>query len=279
MNILHLKTSSWCQALRDTRSVCRVDLRGLSGRFPTPAGWDSGVRRLPEHLVYYFSEHGARAEIDGIFSRCPPGSCCWIYPGTRFRFFAGDAPPPLLYRFRFSVRRNHRGLAPAGRFIRMEEAGGAFPTIQHLLREGTRKDEWSDERVRALLALFSLELFSSRKKDRRRGPLTPAQQESLREFMDTRPAGPGSSPSPHDLARVVGLSPDYFTRNFRRTYGISPRSWLLRQRLRHAAVLLDESTLRIGEVAERLGYKNLYLFSRQFRAFHGLSPRAWRQRE
>jgi AraC-like DNA-binding protein len=277
-SIHHLSESSWCRALRDDKTTCRVDLRGVSGRFLTPAGWDTGTLCLGEHLVYYFSERGALAEIDGVTRRCPQDACCWIYPGTRFRFTAASALPPLIYRFRFSVRRR-RTLAPRGRFALMREAGEAFKTLEELLREGLRRDAWSNERIRSLLLLFSVGMFSSREKSLPRSSLTVFQQEELRAFVASRQGAPGPPLTPRELARVAGLSPDYFARHFRRTYGVSPRRWILQERLRHAAVLLDESAIRVSEVVERLGYENPHLFSRQFKAFHGLSPRAWRQRE
>ncbi|MFA7342661.1 MAG: AraC family transcriptional regulator [Terrimicrobiaceae bacterium] len=277
-SILHLGEASWCRALRDNRTVCRVDLRGVSGRFLTPRRWDTGTLRLNEHLVYYFSEHGALAEVNGVACPCPQGTCCWIYPGSRFRFTSRDGQPSLIYRFRFSARRGRSALAPRGRFVLRKDAGAAFKTIEDLLREGMRRDTWSGERIRSLLMLFSIEMFSSRSPGSSRGVLTLFQQEKLRAFIESRHGVPTPPPGPRDLARVAGLSPDYFARHFRQTYGVSPRRWILQERLRHAAVLLDESTIRVGEVAERLGYANYHLFSRQFKAFHGLSPRAWRRR-
>ncbi len=48
---LHLKEAAWCRALRAARTACRVDLRGVSGRFLTHEGWDTGALRLGEHLA------------------------------------------------------------------------------------------------------------------------------------------------------------------------------------------------------------------------------------
>jgi AraC-like DNA-binding protein len=78
------------------------------------------------------------------------------------------------------------------------------------------------------------------------------------------------------LAKAAGLSLDYFTRVFHRSHGLSPRQWLVQQRLSYAVVLLQETPLRIGEIAQRLGYANPHLFSRQFSAFFGRSPRSFR---
>jgi AraC family transcriptional regulator len=83
--------------------------------------------------------------------------------------------------------------------------------------------------------------------------------------------------SPADVARVVGLSSDYFTRVFRRTFGVPPRAWLLQRRIRHAANQLADTSLSVSELAYRLGYDDPCLFSRQFKSVMGASPRSFRK--
>jgi len=85
---------------------------------------------------------------------------------------------------------------------------------------------------------------------------------------------PAARPQPAELARALGLSPTWFARLFRRTYGCAPRAWLVRQRIGHAAERL-QSAASIGAVASEFGYADLFLFSRQFRAVLGSSPRRW----
>jgi AraC-like DNA-binding protein len=85
-------------------------------------------------------------------------------------------------------------------------------------------------------------------------------------------------PTPTDLAAVLRLSPDYFSRIFRRTFGVSPRKWLVRERVGQAAVrLLDAPELTISEVAYEFGYEDIFLFSRQFKAVTGRSPSSYRR--
>jgi AraC-like DNA-binding protein len=43
--------------------------------------------------------------------------------------------------------------------------------------------------------------------------------------------------------------------------------------------LLSQSALTISEVADRLGYRDVFFFSRQFKQHNGLSPRQFRARE
>ncbi|MEU0002630.1 AraC family transcriptional regulator [Streptomyces microflavus] len=79
-----------------------------------------------------------------------------------------------------------------------------------------------------------------------------------------------------DLAMLAGLSPDYFSRAFRLTFGVSPRTWIVRSRVQHAARLLSEQSMSVAEVARACGYNDPYLFSRQFKSIMGTAPRDYR---
>src|SRR5690606_6844081 len=89
-----------------------------------------------------------------------------------------------------------------------------------------------------------------------------------------------SWPTPAQLAKQLRLSHDYFARRFAATFGMSPRSWLVQQRVSHGAYRLVDTNLTISEVAAELGYDDPFLFSRQFKQVMGQSPRDYRrQRE
>jgi len=79
---------------------------------------------------------------------------------------------------------------------------------------------------------------------------------------------------PIELARHVNLVPEYFARLFKRTFGIAPRTWLIREKMKSAAILLLESNLPVGEIALRLGHRDIAMFSKQFKMIHDQSPRS-----
>ena len=79
------------------------------------------------------------------------------------------------------------------------------------------------------------------------------------------------------LARAVSLSPDHFSRLFRKLKGITPREFILRARIESAQDLLRSSNHSIGRIAEILGYSDVYFFSRQFKEKVGVSPSEFRK--
>lgn len=80
------------------------------------------------------------------------------------------------------------------------------------------------------------------------------------------------------LARSAGLSAYHFLRTFQRLTGVTPHQFVLRTRLRAAAVRLATSPERIIEVALESGFADVSNFNRAFRHEFGASPRAYRAR-
>ncbi|WP_309398453.1 helix-turn-helix transcriptional regulator [Cerasicoccus maritimus] len=79
-----------------------------------------------------------------------------------------------------------------------------------------------------------------------------------------------------DLANELGLSDAQCSREVSRLMGNSFKKLLQLERLKRAAILLQYSELRVGEVAQRVGFGDPYHFNRIFKVQYGSSPGAWR---
>ena len=79
------------------------------------------------------------------------------------------------------------------------------------------------------------------------------------------------------LARDAGLSLYHFLRTFQHVTGVTPHQFILRARLREAAMRLAERG-RILDVALDCGFGDLSNFNHAFRAEFGVSPRVFRSR-
>jgi AraC-like DNA-binding protein len=79
-----------------------------------------------------------------------------------------------------------------------------------------------------------------------------------------------------DLARVAGLSPAHFSREFRRTFGESPHQYLLTRRLERAAALLRNTDRPVTDICFAVGLTSLGSFSTTFGRVYGMSPSAYR---
>jgi len=80
-----------------------------------------------------------------------------------------------------------------------------------------------------------------------------------------------------EIARSVGISPDYLTDCFRQEMAVTPITYLRRYRIRQACELLKNSDLSITQVAMAVGFSESAHFSRTFHREIGLTPRAYRR--
>jgi AraC-like DNA-binding protein/mannose-6-phosphate isomerase-like protein (cupin superfamily) len=79
-----------------------------------------------------------------------------------------------------------------------------------------------------------------------------------------------------DLAALVSVSPSYLFRMFRKRVGVTPLSYRNLVRIEKAKLLLLDRSLKVEEVAERVGFMDVKYFSRVFRKLAGRSPRCFR---
>ncbi len=90
-------------------------------------------------------------------------------------------------------------------------------------------------------------------------------------------AVPGDIWSLEKMSAEAGLSQHHFLRTFEAVVGITPNQFLLRTRLREAALRLAVPDERVVNVAFDCGFGDVSNFNRAFRREFGGSPRAYRR--
>lgn len=81
-----------------------------------------------------------------------------------------------------------------------------------------------------------------------------------------------------EAARACHVTPEYFSRLFRKHAGQTAQEFLARLRVNHAAKLLQLSNITVKAAGEAVGFDDPYHFSRVFRSIHGIAPRDFRKK-
>jgi AraC-like DNA-binding protein len=139
----------------------------------------------------------------------------------------------------------------------------------------TSADRSSCEELAIQLAARVLQLESGFERNHTGAEAAPlARVSRVIRAIENDPSTPGDLAG---LARVARLSPYHFLRTFQVVTGITPHQYLLRARLRRAAVRLLSDKRNIAEIALDCGFGDLSNFNRAFRTEFGITPRMYRR--
>lgn len=126
--------------------------------------------------------------------------------------------------------------------------------------------------VLQLMAVRALETLEKRE-------IAPSTLARVTRTLRTIEREPGAAHTLETLAREARLSPYHFLRAFRQVTGVTPHQYVLRLRLREAAVRLANEPERILAIALDCGFGDVSNFNRAFRSEFGSSPRDFRRKQ
>ena len=273
---LLVSDKAWLAALVSPENRVAVDFHRIPAFYTARRGWFTEPTPFGQHLLYCVVSGSFRLREGKKEHPVEPGTLLWIPPWSSFRCWLPDERPASFFRFRLRVE-SPRGeiLARQNTPLLLQGAGAARHWIEEVVRaSGHAGGPLQNWRLRAALLGLFVEILSPQTHEASDGQLRPQQREELEKWAHRDGK---VQVTPAQLAARLGLSADYFTRLFRKTYGLSPRAWIVRERVRMAAARLLESNLNISEVAGEFGYQNIFFFSRQFKQVMGQSPNHYRR--
>ncbi len=267
MMIKPLNEHDWLAVLADPNVDLNVSIH--HGYRISPNDWDSGMRELEWNLLHLTTQGIQTMTVDGIVHSLQSGSAFLMGQGVRHQLINPDGSGN--YFIRFHVHKGPTFYRPEHWCV-LHNRIDVSAMYSRILREVDVETAYSGWGLRSAFLQVMLELFRGRS---RLGGTTfsPTEQQQINEFIVQN-----FDSSPRELADEMGMTADYFTRVFRRTYGVPPRKRILQERIRLAGLRLLETTETVQEVAFAFGYRNPYLFSRQFRNVMGMSPTEYRRR-
>jgi AraC-like DNA-binding protein len=153
--------------------------------------------------------------------------------------------------------------------------------LERMRIEGMKQQPWFRELCNALLIQGLIALLRGTGMDVLPFGGLPIQNEDTavtraKSFIDTHYA---ENLSVRDIASAVGYSPEYLTKRFGQSIGISLHAYLMRYRIERAKEMLKYEEASVKEVTFLTGFKTVHHFTRTFKEIEGIPPATWRDQE
>ena len=261
--------STWIEDIHKAKDPIDITVYGFTRCAPN---YYIAPRTLPEHLIYVVQEHSVLATFSDKQVIVEPGQIMWVpggvehcfqpaIPKTRvlvhhYRFFLPDGCPqtePLISNVNTHQRE---------RFAILHDGGSPEDPIWNIRF-----------RTSVILTLCELGEETTQHGRQEHANLNAAQRMQIMKCINDN-----LWIDPEGLAMKLDYHPAYFTRIFKQSFGIAPRTWILQQRMQRAAVMLLENDAPIQNIADDIGYQDPFIFSRQFKQIHGVSPKIYRSK-
>jgi AraC family transcriptional regulator len=107
-----------------------------------------------------------------------------------------------------------------------------------------------------------------------RGRLLAWQARKVRDYIDSHITEPVLVA---DLCALVQYSEAHFSRSFKRTFGESPHSFVVRRRVELAAEYMLTTAASLSDIALGCGFTDQAHLCKHFRQAAGQTPAAWRR--
>jgi len=239
-------------------------------------GWEWKAPPLLDYLLWYVLD-GVGVMRLGERSWDLRAGVCFIYsPGSQPHGTQDPERRLVIFGMHFDVVDQHGqvwpealGVPPPGHVVR----NSSFFTLlaQHAdtcWRRGTTAGKLqSHVFLHAMLLQIWEEAFH---------PAPSPSDLVLDQVVQAIQAEPGRRWRIAELAEQVHLSRAQFARRFQALVGRSPVHFIIQTRLERARLLIEETDMSLGQIAEVLGYQDLAFFSRQYKRYIGHSPGAGR---
>jgi AraC-like DNA-binding protein len=229
------------------------------------------------HEFHYFISGSGSFQNGRAVHRLEPGSLHASPPGLEHQVRAEDHRRPLSY---YALLVDAAGDGELAELLEALPGSGPWPRrigpswrffFAGLLEKHRSGKPQLEAAARHGLLAFLHELAAGGDPDF--GAPTDAHVEKALALMQGAIEG---SLDLESLAARLEVAPEHLVRLFTRRMGLPPMRYYGRLKIEAARAMLASTNLRVGEVADKLGFSNQFNFSRAFRREAGMSPSDWR---
>lgn len=232
--------------------------------------WARREKPIPNYDLFYVWSGEGEVEVNGTHYEAGKGSCFLFRPGDYTSATHNPQKPFVLTYIHFAV--NEPVSTVPERYRRLEDTVDFEYMLSRYVRLFLVKTYAAEQEAQLVLKSLLIQLL-------RADNQTPVEKkgsnqltEAIHEIANYIRQNPGVAHRVEDLATRAQLSPRYFSMKFKELIGLSVQNYMIRTRIERAQHLLMHAGMNVTEVADALGYRDIFFFSRQFKQYTGRSP-------
>lgn len=258
--------------------------------------WSMTANRHDHFEMVYIKKGSAIFQIEGIDVNMMPHSIVIIKPGRSHKFIVkSDVCEFIVLSFTFKTQKNeldsHVSLTDFIEYIEDEATGDYLyltlskkndivHVMNRILRERMKYQVWGD----FLSCLLIIELFVLLSRTLKQEWEQSAKNRNLKlhellniakEYIDNNY---DKDLTLTQVAKYIFLSDSYFAHSFKDKFGISPKSYILKVRIEAAKEYLENTDIKVAEVAKLVGFSSQQRFNDIFRKHEDVTPLTYRQK-
>lgn len=269
MKVMTLESAATTAGLRVTRPV------GIIRCEPV---WELKPYVLNDFLLWCVLDGVGTAGIAGRELPLGPGTCLLLPPGAALTAHHDPRRPLRVFYLHLDLLDSAGRPFDAGRVtlpappVVIDDLAAFEPLARQVVAGHAAGTPGGQVRRDLALRLMLLQIASTAER-----PLRQGDDSRLTAALQTVQENPGRPWTAAELAAQAGLSVSQAARRIRRLTGRSPQEFVIRARIARARRLMLETPLSLKQIAESLGYTDVYFFHRQFKAVTGTTPGRWRR--
>ena len=257
--------------------------------------WSMDLSRHDHYEMVYIKKGTATFMIDGIDVNMAANSLVIIKPQKSHKFIVRSENCELIVLyFHLQAQKegasSHASLKDFVEYIEDESVGSyiylklgkkndIINVIKRILRERMKPQVWGD----FLSCILIMELFILLSRTLKQEWEQSVKNRNLKlhellnvakEYIDQNYA---KDLTLSQVAKYIYLSDSYFAHSFKDKFGISPKSYILKIRIEEAKDLLENTDMKIADVARSVGFSSQQRFNDIFRKYTAVTPLKFRQ--
>lgn len=257
--------------------------------------WSMDLSRHDHYEMVYIKKGTATFMIDGIDVSMAANSLVIIKPQKAHKFIVRSENCELIVLyFHLQAQKegtnSHASLKDFVEYIEDESVGSyiylklgkkndIINVIKRILRERMKPQVWSD--FLSCILIMELFILLSRTLKQEWEQSVKNRNLKLHELLNVAKEYIDQNYSKEltlsQVAKYIYLSDSYFAHSFKDKFGISPKSYILKIRIEESKELLENTDMKIADVARSVGFSSQQRFNDIFRKYTDSTPLKYRQ--